>query len=831
MISDGQIIRFGHIMGSMRFFLVLSLMSPLLSFAESEEEALFLRRIADFWQEGEYKIAKAQMEEFIASYPENEFSDPVSAALGDLALREKNYSNALSHYAKIRSPEFQQKVFLNRMQCLYEMQWHATLAEECEAFLLKEESLHVTYFLAIALYHQCLNATASPDALKAVAMKAIPLFDQLSKSELSGEVAQGYAHLCVILKDFPKAVSIYLDMAKEDPSLEEEMLFQAALVQAEYDKPQAIDSFEKLMKRGEKRAEDAAFNRLALVFELGKYDAVIGENALEGISSEKLSTARLFVGRAYANLKRYSEAIAQLKPYLEETHDPELFKAAVFSLADSAYNAGNLSELNWAIFRLQEIDPKHPDIAKLLFSKGQMLKQEGKLTEARDTLQSLGASPDALFEILQIDYKEKLWESCQSSSVQFLKNYPEHELTSFVVRYRVGSMAEMAKTSPQLREPLVALLKEFLKRDLDESTKVEWTRVLAQTHYELGVYKEALALLKETPNDRLLAAFCYRDGEQDLSRFCLDATSALQDGADLIPLDQVHFALFNAYIALKDESKAADHLYEAFALGGAVDLQNLLWLAEYDFARLNDRDGQFQLAERTRKVLEKICEIDPTLDNQSCKLAEVYLTLGRLDDAIALLQKRKDKSAQLVLAEVYVQKGMTDRATKLFDEIVASSRNLRTKEGASACLQAAMLRKEEPAPDRIKIAAALKNLTIQKTFDAEPVYLEAALEYVDLQSQTDCKKRIALLNKVKHDFESREDLLSRDYHEAKSKDSAKERMYQGYMQLIDALLLRAQAEVDPTKAKDLEAESRVILQKISDEQLAAPLRKRARAYL
>ena len=36
---------------------------------QSEEEALFLRRIADFWQEGEYQLAKIQMKELSPNFP------------------------------------------------------------------------------------------------------------------------------------------------------------------------------------------------------------------------------------------------------------------------------------------------------------------------------------------------------------------------------------------------------------------------------------------------------------------------------------------------------------------------------------------------------------------------------------------------------------------------------------------------------------------------------------------------------------------------------------------------------------------------------------------
>src|SRR3990167_6977509 len=103
---------------SMRFWWVFLAIWPLFYHAnattwqaENQEEALFLRRIADFWQEGEYQLAKIQMEEFITEYPKSSFFEPLCVALGDLSLREKNFSVALNYYSKVKSPEYFEKIF------------------------------------------------------------------------------------------------------------------------------------------------------------------------------------------------------------------------------------------------------------------------------------------------------------------------------------------------------------------------------------------------------------------------------------------------------------------------------------------------------------------------------------------------------------------------------------------------------------------------------------------------------------------------------------------------------------------------------------------------
>ena len=372
----------------MRLCWLFFLIAPLLVCAESDEEALFLRRIADFWQEGEYQIAKSQMEEFIDEYPESSFSDALCAALGDLYLREKNFSNALSCYTKVQTPEFHTKVFLNRMQCLYEMQWYATLAEECEAYLENGPDLHVTYFLAVALYHQCLN-TKDPEALTQLAERARPYFETLSQSELSGEVAQGFAHLCFILKDFNKASDIYLGLAEKDPDSKEEMLFQVALIQSQYDKELALQTFDQIIQLGQKRAKEASYNRLVISFDLGRYEELTKENLWSEIPPEKVETARLFIAKSWLHLKKFPEAVAQLKAYIEQAPLSETLHSALLCLVDASYQSNDLPSLDLAIARLSANYPQDSELPKTYFSRAQVLKKNQNLEEARQQLEQV----------------------------------------------------------------------------------------------------------------------------------------------------------------------------------------------------------------------------------------------------------------------------------------------------------------------------------------------------------------------------------------------------------------------------------------------------------
>lgn len=827
----------------MRFWIYL-LLAPLTLAAQGDEEALFLRRIAEFWQEGEYHIAKSQMEEFITEFPESAFSDPLCAALGDLSLREKNYSNALSYYSRVQPGEFSDRVFLNRMQCLYELQWYATLAEECETYLQNNANLHVTYYLAISLYHQCLNVSKDPEALKSLALRAKPYFEALSESSLSNEVAQGFAHLCYILKDYEKASQIYLDLAKKDPLLEEEMLFQVALIQSEYDKNLAIETFAHIMKLEGSQAKQAAYNKLVLLFEQGRFQEISESDLFNQIPSDKSAMAKLFLGRSFLHLKKYPEAVKELKNFLEQSSSSESAHTALLSLIDAAYQSDDLQALDQAIEKLAFAFPQDAELPKAYFSRAQVLKKAQNHQAANHQLEELLAKfpqftqkAQVLFELAHLDFKAKNWQNCYAHSRDFLDQFREHDLTPFAWGYFIFSSSEIANQNPSLKEQLLADLEEFFQtKPLSEAEMDEWKLIYAKTQYEMLHYEKAIAALEgsPTPNSQLLLALCHRDGRGEIATFCQLAETALSEGANLIEPRQLQISLFNAYLQLEKMDSASEHLYAAFQAGADIKDENLLWLADIYYNQILENESNFVLVSRAAAILEKLkCKAALHSESLTCKLAKLYTILGRTNDAIALLEALPSRTAEseLLLGESYAKKGKVAQAVEIFDSIVAHSSTVRSFSSASAALQAARLKIKNEKIDLTQIASQLKNLIVQKTLANEPLHLEAALEYVDLQAQTDLAKRMALLNKTKWDFERTDDLLSKDYHEARVRYPQKDKIYQGYMRLIEAEILAAQAKLDPEHEKDLQAKSKDLLLQIMNEPNTLALHERVRALL
>ncbi len=815
----------------MRLRWFLFLIFPLLTHSQewpqgNEEESHFLRRIADFWQEGEYSIAKSQMEEFLQSHPESAFTDILSAALGDLHLREKNFSAALSCYAKVQSSEWTERIFLSRMQCLYEMQWYATLADECESYLQKEapaEKLQATYFLAISLYQQCLNAVKDPETLQKLALRAKVPFEKLLESELSGEAAQAFAHLCCILKDFPRAAHIYEGLATQDPEGAEELLFQAGLIYAEYDKERAIGTFAQIHAMGQKRSQEAAFNQFVLLHDLGRHEelAQMKTELLADIPADKQSMAHLFLGKSFLAMKQYGEATKELLMYVQETPT----ETALNLLLETASAEGNLSAVDLAIAKWREHFPSSGELPKAFFARAHVLKKQEKRSEARAELEKLLGEfstfpdrSDALFELAHLEHQDLLWEGCRASSEQFLSEFPTSPLAPFAARYLLSSGAHLN----QKQQFIADIQKWGALPAFSDQERDTWQFFAAKALFDLGessLATESLASLvqrdfPERKDALLLLALCHREDP----RFCSLAEEALTQGTSLMEPRQVHILLFNAYLAQHALEEASNHLYAAFEAKAPIQATNLLWLADQYQQRL-EKKGDLFLAQRTATILEKVLQEDPS-EEVFCQLAKSYLLLSRPQDAKALLEPfdEPQKETKRLLAESYLRTGQEERGETLLDEILKQSANVRSKTTAAACLQSARLKLNKQRPQAL---AQLKDLVLQKTLANEPIHLEAALDYIDAQEE----KKLTLLKKIKADFEGQEDLLSKDYHAARKALPEKDLIYQAYMQWMESEILSFSMQ------KELQAKAKHLLLQIVQTGAPEPLLDRVTARL
>lgn len=817
---------------------------------QSEEEALFLRRISDFWREGEYQVVKAQIEEFLQEYPASSFSQTLHATLGDLYIRENNFKGALMQYARVEDPALSDRVFLNRMQCLLELQWFATLADECESFLEKEnlllqQRLRATYLLATALYQQCLNLPEATEHLQRLAERALPYFQNLLKTELSREIAQAAAHLYCILGDNAQAAQIYFNLAETPGTDREEMLFQAALLQAQYDKPTALQTFRDIAEAELSRGGEALYNSLALSYDCGEYEKILQnkEDYLSRIPVDLQSQAQLFFGRCHLKLSQYPQALQELLAYAKNAEPSDIFRSALIDILESSYRLEDETTLSCALERFSQLYPNDPQLPKASLSKALLLKKQGQVAQSRELLESIRTRfpnaaelKTALFEQIHLEFHEKQWLSCRILCRDFLCRYADSAQAPYAWRFLAASSSNLAAQSTEgdAKEQLIFDLESLLMHPeiLSKSENCDWTFLYGKTNYELKRYEESIKALEplleddvefsQRANTHLLLALCYRDGLRDYRRFCEKAEEALSQGADLVSPPNTHVALFNGYLEQGDvhlHDKAAEHLYQA-SLSLPISPENLLWMADYYY------DKKSIYAQRASDTLERFLATtgvnfhdldEPNLMFESAlvKLAELYGFTGQSQRQMDLLLTLRNQqqahpdwawkeinSIELLLAKRYEQAGSSEEALSLYEKIAARNPTLRSFSSAFATLKGIRLRLAQrsitplPQTELVQILAQLKTLSLQKTLANEPLHLEAALEYVDLQvsleEENREEKRLSLLAKVKEDFESQEDLLSKDYHAARLRCVEKNKIYSGYLRQIEAEILHCQ---------------------------------------
>jgi tetratricopeptide (TPR) repeat protein len=701
--------------------------------------------------------------------------------------------------------------------------------------------LQVTYFLATALFQQCLNAEKDPVMIEALAKRAEPLFAELFESELSEEVAQAFAHLCCVLRHYDRASEIYLSLARNrDRSSEEtgELLFQAALLQSEYDPELAIKTFSDIDGG---RAKEASYHRLLLLFRAGRYEEFL---AFQGeVPADKGALMQLHRGQSYAALGQYPEAITELSKAIA---DADQRYAALSSLLDTAHAAGDLDTFQTALGQLVTNYPGDSKEPSARFAYAQLLKRAQRMTEARTELEMLFgqvsvASEEGAhiaFELAHLDFQEERWEECRARALHFLSHFGESSLAPYVWHY-------LASSSLQLNRPeqLAVDVERLLAQPalFSEEEKSSWQLILAKTYLELQRYDAAITLLEpfaeSHPNAQFLLALCARDGKKDLSRFCTLAEGALT-AADFSMADrgQIHLALFDAYLERGEPNQ--NHLYQAFLLGASICRENLEWLADFYFKQVEERaefaDPYFA-ATRDAETLERAMRVTESLVAQGesntllSRLGRIYALCGESDRQVALLESSEDPELRLWLADGYRAMGQLDEALTLYDALTAESVTLRQFVGAKACLEAARIRRATH-PDQA--AVQLKSLMVQRHLSQEPIYLDAAMEYADLVT-TSPEKRLTVLNKIRFDFESQTDLLSQDYHRARAQLPKKDELYRAYLQLIDAEILfcRSQWMEEEWVKKAMQTEAKGMLQTLLNPSQPASLTARAQRAL
>lgn len=718
-----------------RSFIVASMLtcSLLVGAPPSQDEALFVRRIAELWKAEEYDLAQRQMREFFEEYPKSAFRDRLMLIAADQEWRQEHYTEALSYYDQIESKEFLNQSFERRMDSLYHAKEYSRLVKELRGHLASESrgDLSPAESLRLFQYAEALSHIGRSE-------EALGVYRRLYETTLSSQAKLAAANVYVTLNQTKEAVELYLSLAETLPDKHEALILRAAQLQIAYDPKAANITLGKLQGNS---SEGGTFSQVFLLFQSGHYQQLWDRrNALtQSVAPEQRPLLEFFLGRAAFTLGNYQEAIKKLKPLL--SNDTLAIESAANEktvLAILIVSAQRLDRPDWAdawIDRFQQKFPEDSTLARLWLGQAEALRECEKPAECLPYLERILASSStaderqrAAYQRIGALYDLSRWRDAQQASEVFLAAFPSSPYLASVNKVMAQATARQLEDTAlaieereflqqRLAKEIDALL--HIPKALTAQERATYLLQLAKVEYARKNFTAAVAsaeqFLKDYPTHseayqaHLVLAYSHYEESNDPQPFLSHAQTALSLRPDLSDQDAIRLNLFATYVKLarigrEDSGEvsgnmelAADQLYAILTRGQTpLKAENLSWLAKYYYAHVRDGSDDLQivplspskrrdLAERALRVMlvaEKETPDSATRLEDLVMLSQLYGWLGLVDERLQLLQRISHQhwpdTAQtksllartcLALALTYQEEGDTERASSTYEDL------------------------------------------------------------------------------------------------------------------------------------------------------------------
>lgn len=665
------------------------------SHSATPKEALMLRRITEYWKDGDYTTVKHQITDFLDKNPNTGLRDHLSAMLGDLYFQERNFRLALATYDLIVDEEVKAKTFFNHLQAQFELKNYRKVIEKAENHLRaglaagKDEELKVRFLLAESAFREalCTKELENKDHYLKVAK---PHYKILTQTKYSDRSLFPLAEIHRLLRENDRAAAIYQILAKKFPEHKERFLFQAAILMIGEDKKRALDLFSTIYEMSGKRRRLAAFNQLILLHQTGEYEKFIQFHAKVSalMPEEKQPLLQYYLGRSYYNMGEYEQAIGPLETFVEASNGKtKELKSSLMLLINCSRYLKDLPLLERSIYTFKSKFSGDLELPKALMLHAQMSRENGNFAQALNDLKQLASDhPDSedaasiLYDTALLLSQTKSFSEARATFRAFIEKFPKHEKAVASWRHLVNCCIEdlkspAGKDSLEMRETFLVILGDALaeERVFNAREKEQYTLVMIKTLCELGKHEEALPALMQFASDHqdpghlaeahLLMALCYQRPGGDLNAFINHGEKALSYQPHMKENEILHLELYNGYLTLAQQetesvhkssllSQAANHLYDSKAWKeGTIKRENFLWLASHFCKKAQDlATGTPADLEKARAVYTELLGTGQSIDQlkisaenldlepEIIKFAELMGVHGRQNEQIALLQ-------------------------------------------------------------------------------------------------------------------------------------------------------------------------------------------------
>lgn len=856
----------------------------------TQQEAFFLRRITEFWKDRDYTLVKKQIEEFLAKNDHSAIHDNLHAILADILYQERDYPKALTFYEKIGDTSLQKKTLLRKSQCLYLLENYDTVTTLLTPIVSSTVEPELQFLLADSLFRK-LQKIADLSQQKELAAQAKPLLIGLYETSYKDKVLLPLAEVHRILEENAQAAPLYLVLAETIPDKKEEILLQAASLQMGYSKNDAIATFQKVVDLGQGKAAEAAYNELLLLFQENRFADLIGRAAVLAphLTGDKETLFNFCIGRSHFKLDQFSDAIVYFERYLQQEKETTSYKRASFlTLISCSQKVSDPMLFDRVLEQFLAAFPSDEEAGKALLLHAQTALQSGNVDQATTDLgRLLVAFPNLqeketlLYDHALLLSKTQKWQQSRDAFLSFLNQFPETEHVNLIWSSIVHCcVQELKAADPENILTKKGQLANDLQQALSKSNlfspeeQAGYRFLVGQLYFDLQNYPEALIQLTSfstdfpdhpsIPQAYLLQARLHHELKSPPEIFVAIAEKALEMTKDQENKTALRLQLFNAYLAMKEFDKAAEHLYQVHMTDDiGIQQENQLWLAHYYYEKANA-----EYINRSIALYQKILKTDENFvvhfNPEQTYLENEVLRFGELlsqEDKKKLLASLREMQSQNKnlgwklephtlheLAKLYLALGDADAALKAFDELIANSDAAPSEVSNLALLEKSRLLisrcpesdRTESNPTISQVLSTLKDLQIQRRLSYEPLHLEAALEYADIRTQlaapeTRSESAIFFLNRIKDDFNAKDNAISQEYHEARVRFPEKDLLYQNYMKCIEAEILRLESKLakeqnDLEKAKRSEEVALALLHEVLQDIHITPYLKNRVEY-
>ncbi|MBS0629537.1 MAG: tetratricopeptide repeat protein [Verrucomicrobia bacterium] len=835
---------------------ILLLSNVAYSETATPQEALLLRRITEYWKDGDYATVKRQVIDFLTKNPNTSLRDPLNSMLGDLYFQEHNFQQALATYLSIENPEIREKIYFNHLQAHFEMRDYLPVIEKGEDFLKDKnksaaiDPLKVRYLVAESYFRYALSCDDMEKKVFYLKL-AKPHYKLLSQSTFSDRALFPLAEVHRLLREDERAAAIYISLAEKFPEHQERFLFQAAILQIKDNKFEAINNFFKVHELKGKRSRLAAYNALILMYQAEQYEDYLRlyNETVSLMPNQKIPLLTFYEGRSHYALGKYDQAVLSLENFIKINKEKSKeLKTAFLLLANCSRYLKDVPLLERTYYSFQTIFPKDSEAAKVLMIHAQMNRDSGNIEQALTDLKTLIATyPDesegALYDCAVLLAQTDQWKGAREMFSQFIEQYPSSQRATAAWRHLLNCSIEELKNGGE-KQSFVSIVEGALKHNaLSQKEKEQYELAMLKCQCELGQFEIAAPMIAgyiSSVADRslladahLLMAICQKKLSTDAGLFIHHGEMALKHNPKLPESGLLHLELFNVYLAKGETEvtekdyfygRSAEHLFASGAWKDkTIKFENYVWLTNYYYNQaLAGRDY-----DKAKLLYCNLLDtVTPQLEVEALKFAHLLGLHDEKRDQIALLQQLSHAQATqselpwklkrrttLELAQAYESDGEYAQAIKLYCELAKPGERSTSIVTNTAQLHLAKLkyRQINPVnrtaenPEIITILHDLKDLQIQKKLLAEPLHLEAALQYAEIRcnmtaGEEQAKNSHFFYKRMVEDFNNLEDPITQEYTILRQQHPEKNGIFNAYMQYAQAQMLKCEAEI--LKAKN-----------------------------